>query len=871
VLRVLHETLISNKNDILNVNGGPLDESPKNRAFVSFMVDVDSSLKDSLRDIEKLYDKIYYKLSINQYFRKKREYKESIKKYIECHKKYFREYKTDEEQKRKLVRKARESLETLRECLLDMNFECFAETEEGSKIVLLEEKARKIYQGTIDEVQEKIDQEIKFYTDFLSNRNAFLLDWNMPEDDIEQEEYTNQEIHYINRMKENLQKYVDISMEEVKKFYEQSLDDEELLNNLIEFLTQKDYEDIYELSTSYDLKDIKNLIKDIKKLHQHIQEGLSNDHDFQEDYYEKYHKYTYLIDQVKKVASSKRTRDYDRYDMEAQDADTLERSYHAQEIYDKASEVLFQLMDIREALLERYFELFAETEQGKEIAQLEEQARQVYWGTTDHMRAKADQEHEYYADFLSHRNAFLREWNRSQGDARQEKYTAQEISYIDRMKENLHHYLQQYQQEVKRSYEKFLADDAFHERLIGSLSAEKRQEIRKLVQSHGLKDFKMLLEDVKDLHRSIYEEWHGGPDFQRYHAALQEEYYEKYNEYNNIIDQFNISITSENALKVIITMIDIRYFLLMKTSDAFFVKKEQGREIASMEKKFEAFLRNEEGKHINACLEEISVYLRYSKYLRHIVEKELNKFENKKREIFNNYDTFLVNTESFKKRQMRELHDQLFIAKIKIEERLYVLFLHHDAGQQTKQLEEKYRAFADTIDFLFNNTPLDLQNTLRAPAKEYNAAKADLVKQLAHPESSESSVKRCIEKINRSLADQITSMKEKIWSQFRIFWYESGAMDEIMDFLLAQSEYKQGELENYIENILNLSGKIADELYQNDGLREALKIQFVYNTQKHINGESEDNEDQPLRNAQSVYDHLMLLHHCMMTDCPQGS
>src|SRR5256886_8079354 len=50
-----------------------------------------------------------------------------------------------------------------------------------------------------------------------------------------------------------------------------------------------------------------------------IQEELSNDHDFQEEYYEKYHKYTYLIDQVKKVASSKRTRDYDRYDMEAQD------------------------------------------------------------------------------------------------------------------------------------------------------------------------------------------------------------------------------------------------------------------------------------------------------------------------------------------------------------------------------------------------------------------------------------------------------------------------------------------------------------------------------------------------------------------------
>ena len=91
----------------------------------------------------------------------KREYKESIKKYIKCHKKNFREYKEDEEQKRTMVRKARESLETLRECLLDMNFECFAETEQGSEIVSLEEKARKIYQETIDEVREKIDQEKK--------------------------------------------------------------------------------------------------------------------------------------------------------------------------------------------------------------------------------------------------------------------------------------------------------------------------------------------------------------------------------------------------------------------------------------------------------------------------------------------------------------------------------------------------------------------------------------------------------------------------------------------------------------------------------------------------------------------------------------
>src|SRR6266436_517040 len=169
-------------------------------------------------------------------------------------------------------------------------------------------------------------------------------------------------------------------------------------------------------------------------------------------------------------------------------------------------------MDIREALLERNFECFAETEQGKEIARLEERARQVYWGTTDHVREKADQEHDCYADFLSNRNAFLRGWNRSQGDAKQEKYTAQEISYIDKMKESLHHYIECYQQEVKRSYEQFLADDALHKKLVSSLSAEKQQEIRRLVQSHGLKDLKKLLEDVKDLHRSIYEEWHGNPD-----------------------------------------------------------------------------------------------------------------------------------------------------------------------------------------------------------------------------------------------------------------------------------------------------------------------------------------------------------------------
>ncbi len=137
-----------------------------------------------------------------------------------------------------------------------MNFELFAETEEGREIALLEEKARKIYQATTDEVREKIDQEESLYADFLSTRNAFLPDWSIPEDDTKQEEYTEQEIHSIDRMRENLQKYVDISVQKVRKSYERSLNDKEVLNNLIVFLTQEDNQDIHGLSLSYDAKDI---------------------------------------------------------------------------------------------------------------------------------------------------------------------------------------------------------------------------------------------------------------------------------------------------------------------------------------------------------------------------------------------------------------------------------------------------------------------------------------------------------------------------------------------------------------------------------------------------------------------------------------
>ncbi len=906
LLSMPHSLSLTKINYKLNVDDGILSDDPKNRAFKAFIVKNDPSVEDYLYDIEKLHSKVPHKLWSNQYFIRREEYKKSIKNYITCRKKHFKESKADEEQKNAIVKTARESLETLRECLLDINFEVFAETEEGREIALLEEKARKIYQATTDEVQEKIDQEESLYADFLSSRNAFLPDWSIPEDDTEQEEYTEQEIHSIDRMRENLQKYVDISLREVRKSYERSLNDKELLNNFIEFLTQEDSQDVHRLSLSYDAKDIENVIQEIKSLDKHIQEGLFDDHEFQEDYYEKNQEYLHLVDRFRKAASAKGGRGQNKDGTGAQEqtvpTDILEQSPHAQEAYDDAAEVLFHLMDIREVLLERSFECFAETEQGKEIARLEEKAREVYWATTDQVREKGDQHHAFYADFLSSRNAFLCRWNRAEREAGQEKYTEQEIRYIDQMKESLQLYIDVYQQEVKRSYEQFIEYEALHERMVISLSGEEQQEIRRLLQLKGLKDLKNLLEDVRDLHKDIYEEWHDNPDFQRNNLAFQEEYYEKYNMCNNFIDQFKKSETLEIILKVIAGMIAIRYFLLMKESDTLFAKMEERGEITSregkargvsqrksvqsqireethqeltlkedeasaVEKNFEAFLENEEGKQIDSCLGEINRYLNYNKYIKKIVEKELNKFEIKKREIFGNYDKFLENNEYLKKKQMRDLNNYAFTAKIKIEERIYVLFLHHAAGQGTQQLEEKYRTFADTIDFLFETIPLDLQNDLRTPAKQYNAAKADLVKQLVSPQRSESSVKSCVEKLKRSLEDQITSMKENIWLQFKMFWYKNAVKDKITDILLTQGEYKQGELESYIESILNLSSKITDELYKDNVLRGDLKMLFSYNIRKSKNDEYDEDEDRQLYDEKAIYDYLILLHSCMMTNC----
>jgi hypothetical protein len=135
-----------------------------------------------------------------------------------------------------------------------------------------------------------------------------------------------------------------------------------------------------------------------------------------------------------------------------------------------------------------------------------------------------------------------------------------------------------------------------------------------------------------------------------------------------------------------------------------------------------------------------------------------------------------------------------------------------------------------------------------------------------YPESSESSLKRCIEKLNRNLEDQINLMKEKIWSQFRDFWYESGAKEEIIDFLLAQDQYKQDELESHIEDILELSEKLDAKMYQKEELREALKMQIFYNKKNIIKDTSEDNEDQPSHNAQLIYSYLMLLYRYMIAD-----
>src|SRR5260370_32988313 len=201
------------------------------------------------------------------------------------------------------------------------------------------------------------------------------------------------------------------------------------------------------------------------------------------------------------------------------------------------------LETLRDCLLDMNFEVVAETEEGREIALLEEKARKIYQATTDQVREKGDQQNEFYADFLSSRNAFLCRWNRAEREAGQEKYTEQEIRYIDQMKESLQHSIDIYQQEVKRSYEQFIEYEALHERMVISLSGEEQQEIRRLLQLKGLKDLKNLLEDVRDLHKDIDEEWYSNPDFQRNNSNFQEEYYKRYNRYCNIVDQFKKSET----------------------------------------------------------------------------------------------------------------------------------------------------------------------------------------------------------------------------------------------------------------------------------------------------------------------------------------
>jgi hypothetical protein len=290
----------------------------------------------------------------------------------------------------------------------------------------------------------------------------------------------------------------------VRKSYERSLSDKEILNNLIEFLTQEDGQNSHALSVSYNSRDIENVIQEIKNLDQYIQDEFSEDYEFQEDYYEKYSEYLHLVERLKEGIPTRSGRDQDKDDMGVQEqtahTNNFEQSPHAQEVYDDAAEVFFYLMDIREALLERCFESFAETEQGKEIVQLEEKARELYWATTDHVREKVDQHHEFYADFLASRNAFLHEWNRAKGEAKREEYTEQEIKKIDQMKESLQHSIALYQQEVKRSFEQFIEYESLHERMLISLSVEEQQEIKRLLQLRGLKDLKNLLEDVKNIH-----------------------------------------------------------------------------------------------------------------------------------------------------------------------------------------------------------------------------------------------------------------------------------------------------------------------------------------------------------------------------------
>ncbi|HYT43245.1 MAG TPA: hypothetical protein VEP90_12980, partial [Methylomirabilota bacterium] len=238
-LPLAHSLSLQKLNDKLNLANGPLSDDQKNQAFLAYIVNIDPSVQDSLRDIEKLHNNIVNIFISNSYFSKKKEYKHSLKTYITCRKKYYRQYKTNNEvQKQAMVQTVRESLATLRDCLLDMHFAYFAETEQGREMALLEEQASNIYQQATDDVRAKIDQQESLYADFLSNRNAFLLSWNIPEDNVEQETYTAQELYSIDHMKKSLQKYIDLSMQEVQKSYESSLDDDEVLERSFERFTE---------------------------------------------------------------------------------------------------------------------------------------------------------------------------------------------------------------------------------------------------------------------------------------------------------------------------------------------------------------------------------------------------------------------------------------------------------------------------------------------------------------------------------------------------------------------------------------------------------------------------------------------------------
>src|SRR5205807_1239866 len=74
MVSVWHETSLSKINDKLSLDDGPLDESPRNQAFIAWMVEIDSSVKNDIHDIEKLHHKIFDKIRTIYYFRRKNEY-----------------------------------------------------------------------------------------------------------------------------------------------------------------------------------------------------------------------------------------------------------------------------------------------------------------------------------------------------------------------------------------------------------------------------------------------------------------------------------------------------------------------------------------------------------------------------------------------------------------------------------------------------------------------------------------------------------------------------------------------------------------------------------------------------------------------------